>query len=749
MTPGRRCCPAPALVVLLTIGCARGPVAYAPLEEPGLGMPALDVDAGLEHACALLADGSIHCWGDNNYGQLGDGTFERHQTPEAVVAGGNDNVSVSAGRRFTCKLSQAGEVSCWGRNGEGQLGDGTTRGRAAPTPVVGLGAGVIDISGGGESACAVTAAGAARCWGYNRDGLLGNGTTVDSEVPVDVDGLQSGVASVSCSTTHCCAVLTAGGARCWGMGSNGELGQGAWSSSATPVDVVSLTERITDVSTGYYYTCAVTESGTVACWGANDYGQLGNGTTDDVNTPTPVPGLSGIKRVTTGIYHTCALSSAGTATCWGNNWGGQLGDETTEDRHSPTPIAEYSDLVALSAGGNNTCAVRADGRVICWGHNNYGQLGAGLPHTQNVPVEVPMLGGDLVQIAAGAHHTCALSGAGTVRCMGASAAGQSGTSEEREAVAVTDVVSLDPPLQMISAGSYHNCAVGAAGGIECWGTNNEGRLGNGSTNYPFAVVRVTGLTSGHVLTAAGGHHACAVTTTGTIQCWGGNNDGQLGTGDLLRSTVPIDPLGPPTGITALAAGGCGAHTCVSNANEVWCWGDNSDGQLGDGLRVDSNVPVQVPGLAGAAQLEAGEDHTCALSSAGGVTCWGGNGRAQLGDGSSYDSGAPVPVLGLSAGVRQIAVGDWHSCAITAAGGVMCWGGNEWGQLGDGTFENRAAPVDVEGLSAGVAHISAGGFHTCAVTHAGTAWCWGRSGSGQLGAVAAWSTVPVEVVDIGP
>ena len=217
------------------------------------------VAAGYGHSCALTDSGGVKCWGKNNHGQLGDGTTYRRLKPVDVVGLTSGIAAISAGYEHTCALTDSGGVKCWGRNNYGQLGDGTTYRRLKPVDVVGLTSGVAAISAGYDHTCAVSDSGGAKCWGYNQSGQLGDGTFISRPMPVDVIGLTSGTAGISAGCDHTCAVTDTGGAKCWGYNQYGELGDGTTHRRVKPVDVVGLTSGVAAISAGSSHTCALTD----------------------------------------------------------------------------------------------------------------------------------------------------------------------------------------------------------------------------------------------------------------------------------------------------------------------------------------------------------------------------------------------------------------------------------------------------------------------------------------------------------
>jgi alpha-tubulin suppressor-like RCC1 family protein len=317
----------------------------APVAVSGLGSGVTAVATGQIHTCAVVS-GAVRCWGDNSYGQLGDGTYATRQTPVAVSGLESGVVAVAAGEYHSCALTSGGAVQCWGSNGVGSLGDGTLTDRPTPVAVSGLSSGVVSLATGTWHSCAVTGAGAVRCWGYNSYGQVGNGNTTNQTAPVTVSGFASGGATVSAGAAHTCALTTVGGVRCWGLNYYGQLGDGTTTQRLTPVAVSTLSAGGLAVSAGHTWSCAVSAGGAVQCWGHNVYGQLGDGTTTDRSTPGVVSGLStGAVTVAGRTTHTCAVTSGGIVKCWGRGDDGQLGDGTATDRLTPVTAIGLGGLV--------------------------------------------------------------------------------------------------------------------------------------------------------------------------------------------------------------------------------------------------------------------------------------------------------------------------------------------------------------------------------------------------------------------
>ncbi|HMG18254.1 MAG TPA: hypothetical protein VK573_05980 [Gemmatimonadales bacterium] len=340
------------------------------------------VSAGANHTCAITSRGSAYCWGDNSYGELGDGITDGIRSAVPVkVLGSLTFAAVSAGAGHTCGLTTDSAAYCWGAGGA--LGDGSTTGpeqcgfahvRCSAVPVAVLGgltfASTTSGGGGGFHTCGVAIGGQAYCWGFNGWGELGDGTNVERASPVAVVGGHT-FAELDAGAGHTCGVTTGGDAYCWGSNSFGELGNGGDTAllHPTPIAVVGgLT--FTSVSAGYTHTCGVATGGQAYCWGNNYMGKLGNGDTTDEASPVAVFGGLTFTTVSAEADQTCGLTVEGVAYCWG--WRYAVGRQAT-----PLAVEGGLTFAALSGGGNHTCGITRSGLLYCWGSNDAGELGDG------------------------------------------------------------------------------------------------------------------------------------------------------------------------------------------------------------------------------------------------------------------------------------------------------------------------------------------------------------------------------------
>ncbi len=630
-------------------------------------------------------------------------------------------VTLDLGMSHSCALIEGG-VRCWGYNAYGQLGTNDLWDRPVPVQVNSLVSGVKMIAVGSFHSCALLDSGGVKCWGLNAQGQLGTGTYDNSPIPVTVSGLASGVKGIAAGYNHTCALMTTGSVKCWGLNANGQLGAGAIGSSNVPVDVIGLS-NVTAIAGGGAHTCALLGDGRVKCWGYNYYGSLGNGNTTDQNTPTDVVGLSDVKQVEAGYLHTCALLNTGTVKCWGS-FANLLAN-------TPTDMVGLANITAIAASGTHLCALNSAGGVLCMGGNGNGQLGDGTTIDRNAPVAVSSIAG-ATSIAAGGYHNCAVLTDG-VRCWGSDARGQLGMGNTSYAYSpLDDITGVN--YAAFATGALHVCGITATGAAKCWGQDYSGELGTGSTTMGVLVNSpqdVVGLSSGVQAIAAGIQYTCAI-VNGAAKCWGNNDYGQLGNGTTTDANTPVNVTGLSSGVTAIAVvdrGQGNEHSCAVVNGAAKCWGYNYVGQLGNGQSgsyTPVTTPVDVVGLsANVTDIAVGADHSCAVVS-GNVQCWGFNYYGQLGNGASgtYDVyPSPVNVTGLPAGATRIVAGNHFNCALVN-GGVWCWGRNEQGQLGSPAWPSLSStPIQASGLESGVTALSATRTKVCAIKE-GALYCWG-------------------------
>ena len=342
--------------------------------------------AGGYHTCALVPGGSVDCWGEDSYGELGNETNKGIFTTPVAVSGIGNATEVSAGGFHTCALLSGGSVDCWGYNKYGELGDGGTKESTTPVAVSGI-SNAIEVSGGDFHTCALLSGGKIDCWGENAFGQLGNGTYQNSSTPVAVSGISTAT-SVTAGNLGTCATLSGGKVDCWGYGEFGELGDGKTENSPTPVAVSGISTATSVAAVGDFHACAVLSGGKIDCWGDNEDGELGNGTTENSSIPVAVSGITTGAEVAAGAFHSCARLSGKSLDCWGENYFGELGDGTTENSSIPVAVSGITTAAGITAGTSHSCSRLVGGGIDCWGENADGQLGNGTTTNSTTPVAV-------------------------------------------------------------------------------------------------------------------------------------------------------------------------------------------------------------------------------------------------------------------------------------------------------------------------------------------------------------------------
>jgi probable HAF family extracellular repeat protein len=593
--------------------------------------------------------------------------------------------------------------------------------------------------------------------GANDIGQLGDGTYTRRLSPVAVTGLTSGITAIAAGGHHSLAVQN-GGAYAWGFGGYGQLGNGTGASSTTPVAVTGLASGVTDIAGGGSHSLAV-QNGGVWAWGANTFGQLGDGPTPDSFTPVSVTGLtSGVTAISAGFSHNLAVQNGG-VWVWGNNAEGQLGDGTYTNRAIPVSLTGLtSGVTAIAAGHYHSLALQ-NGAVWAWGENTLGQLGDGTTTFRNTPVQVAGLTSGVTAIACGGYHSLAVQNGG-VWAWGDNIAGQLGYGPGNSSTPMQVHPADLRNIVAVAAGYTSSYALSSDGSMWVWGDNSYGELGLGTTQHAYGIPQHLLPPTGYVFTSIGpdSEASHALATLAAIGDF--NRDGHVNAADIL----PMEQ----------ALTNAGGYQATHDNLPDWqlsLIGDlNGDGQFNNAdlqsllylLKTGGGSPTPVPepstvllaALAGLTFYVLARRcrfnipdsrsriyYTIALAHAvlffaatsaraDSAVAWGSNSLGELGDGTFTQRRAPVPVSGLASGVTAVVAGNGHSLAIQN-GGAWAWGENFSGQLGDGTTTGHSTPAPVSGLTSGVTAISAGWEHSLAIRNGGV-FAWGSNNNGQLG-----------------
>lgn len=402
------------------------------------------------------------------------------------------------------------------------------------------------------------------------------------------------------------------------------------------------------------------------------------------------------------LMPTVALMSCGST--------GGGGDGGSEEMDAGRRLASTT-AKAITSGSQHSCALTANGSVRCWGYADYGAVGNGgnIESTDFIvePGEVPTAGTGNValSVASGGAHTCVVTSAGGVKCWGANNYGQLGNGTTTDSSTAVDVIDLNSGVKAVAVGELHTCALMNDGAVKCWGYTESGRLGHGDQSVsgrPIAQktpVDVLDLPGPATSIAAGYNHSCAVLGDGRLTCWGANSYAQLGNGTVENQVYTAAVVAGLSGVTVVTTGHF--NTCAVVGAAVKCWGNNGHGEAGNGERDQGDVvtPSTVAGLTGVTSMTSGFDYVCAVAAAG-VKCWGSNSNGVLGSASEDDATSPATSLGVTAGIKAVAGAYRHTCALTLAGEVKCWGSNEAGVIGSKSVELNAktsAPVGVTSL----------------------------------------------------
>ncbi len=637
------------------------------------------VATGGLHSCALKRDGTVWCWGSGAYGKLGNGDTADQHLP-VQVSNVVDFVDIEAGFFNSCGIRHNGEAWCWGRGNTGQLGNGTTSDSNIPVQVSTItNWAKLTVNGIQGQVCGITKDGTAYCWGEGTNGKLGNGGTGQQNTPVAVlkdtgSGSWRDWIDIDSELHNTCGVRRTGQAYCWGVDADGQIGNGSATSTYNRPVAVSTYSDFKKIAVGSGSICGLRVNGEVACWGDDGSGELGNGPdiTGDQASPVMTPlkniidiaaGLDaflaisdtnvrpvikepvGTGKITNLDNAACAIKSDGTAWCWGQDTVGQLGNGPvlTASRTQPSMVTDTGPWVRLGIGGqgneNVNCGIKNDGTAWCWGDDTGGGLGngSGITGAQSSPTKVTN-DGPWSTISSGVDGACALKTDGTAWCWGP----VSGTANY-DPVQVGNDYKWNKIVRI--NGGF--CGITTTGVAMCQGWGGSGRLGNGQTvaaYLPLAPVAEAGpwidITTHYM-------HTCGIKADGTAWCWGLADNGRLGnnqtSGNYNTPQMVVD-MGPWAYVSPGVTSTCGIKT----DGTLWCWGDGTNGMLGNGL-TSGNVPYPVQIVGGGQWISVinGPVTNCGMKADESVWCWGSDSNGQLGNGvSTGNKSIPDRVLTL-------------------------------------------------------------------------------------------------------
>ena len=733
------------------------------------------VSAGLAHSIALKSDGTVWTWGSNDYGQLGDGTQTPQSTPIKVPSLSGIK-RIAAGGYHCLAIKSDDTVVAWGWNGAEQLGVSGINYSTVPRQVENL-SGIIAVAAGdNHHSLALKSDGTVWGWGNNGGGQLGNGNTTQSSIPVQAVGISDIIAIAAGSSGHSMALQRNGMVFTWGNGGAWQLGDGNSGNRTTPLDI-PLTAGASNVNAVasdskiaiswntvseasaynlYWSNSTVTKTTVTKFLNVSSpfvHANLTNGTTynylltavkPEGEAPSPI--LTAIPQLVpnNSPYANIVYPGDNSKYTPGSNivFSAQVGD--SDGSVSKVEFYEGASKIGEGAFGGSTITwynvPAGNYMVTAKAIDDKGAFGISSPI---LIIVAPPVGVQVTVISGGGYHTIAMESDGSIWAWGANGGGQLGDG--------TSCWRRPTPYQIsffgataFSCGPAHNLAIKADGSLYAWGS---GCLGDGVTTKSIVPLQIPGFL-GIKAVFAGQYGSFAVASNGSLLAWGNNSSGFL----LGVLTDPVSVATPTTvpglsGVVSAAMGVCHGLALL-NDGTVWAWGNNYQGQLGDGgpLEVGGlNPSRRIQSLSNIAAIGAWESYSYALDRNGYVWTWGSNGNGQLGDGTTTTNSTPRKVPNLN-GVIAIAGGDKHLLALKSDGTIKSWGNNGCGQVGNNsTTVNCLSPVAVSNLS-DVISIGAGGQNSYAITNDKKIWGWGYNGDGELGnASTTNSLVPIQIL----
>lgn len=746
-------------------------------------------------------------WGNSLNGQLGDGQSSYVTTPK--INHDIINVTTIASKSdFTVGILNSGTLVTWGRNNYATLANNTTTDSFSQI-IHTTKNGFVDVACGTSHAIGLKTGGNIFVWGRDNYGQLGEVPITRSDNLVDEPTILptlGGASAIAAGNAHNLA-LVGGAIKSWGANTRYQLGNGSNSSTNTIQTVSGLGGvTIVKVACGLDHNLALDSTGKVWGWGRNDYGQVGDGTTTDVMTPTGVSGLtSGVTDISAGDFHSVALKSDNTIVAWGLNDKGQLGNNSTTNSKTPVSVVTsvsstaLSNATAISAGGQHTLALLIDRTLMSWGAGTAFQLGSGKTLNSTIAANVLNVQGAVDILAAGEHSFAIVSYSsyyGTFADAGSSVEFDDNTSDDTgtyhhdgeftgSPTKITGNNSKGLGFEFQGTESYQQNTNNYTSFPQDRGTVKLWYKPNSSTTTNAAILDATDATRNHFQLTYTGSGQGSFTAQGagitdtfglTVDQWNYITFAWESASDVMDLTVngnvelSNQSFGAwrPTAqlVVSTPAGGFdklsieAAYENTSQAQSEYtragnsesgettiAWGFNANGELGDGTTTNQNAPVTITSIDFPKSIAIGSRHRLVLYSDGKVASVGVNDDGQLGHGDLYDRNSLQEISGITT-ASAIGAGDAHSVCLLSDGTVKAWGHNRHGQVGSGNSEYKiTSPVDI-GLS-GISKIAVGAYHSMALDSGGNVWVWGLNSFGQLGTgTTSTSSTPTKLTTTG-
>ena len=825
------------------------PLSYIPLfPEESI----IKVSLGYYNSAALTSTGRLFIWGNNFYGQLGDGTKTGKIVPIEItscfsLSSEEKIIEVSLGEYNSSALTSTGRLFMWGNNYYGQLGDGTTADKTSPTEITSYfkltsNEKIIKVVLGCSHSSALTSTGRLFTWGYNYYGRLGDGTTNNKNIPTEITSnfnltSEEKIIDVSLGYSHSSALTSSGRLFTWGFNAYGQLGDGTYNNNYLPTEITrffNLTnDEIVHIDFKGGHSSALTSTGRLFLWGYNSYGQIGDGTIVNKTSPTEITSFfnltSGetITQISIGDTFSSALTSSGRLFIWGDNTYGQLGDGTTAAKSTPIEITNRFNLtndetiIQVFLKRSHSSALSSSGRLFMWGYNTSGQLGNGTTASLSTPTEIifkkskefvsvsyylneniieylPIRDGylfmgwykdlsfaNLFDLSTMPEYSSILYGQWTIINYDINYylnEGNNHTGNPNSYTILDDITLLNPSKtgynflgwydnEEFSGNQVTKITLGSTETVNLYAKweiieyNIIYELGGGinSTENPLTYQVTSNIIlsepSKEDYTFMGWYDNESFTGEAITSIQAGTTDDIILYAKWMRFTItyslmeddydPLNHISLYLGESIIQVSLGGYHSsALTSAGRLFMWGRNDSDQLGDGTNIEKVIPTEITSFFTLAteeiiiQVSLGNYHSAALTSNGRLFMWGGNFMSQLGDGTTIKKSNPIEItnrfnLTSEESIIQASLGGNHSSALTSTGRLFTWGGNDYGQLGDGTILNKYTPTDITSrfglnIDETIIQITSGDFHSAALTSTGRVFMWGRNSYGQLG-----------------